>query len=1342
MSTPDSGDKSGSGTGTTKMQSSTGSSAGGGGAGGAGGNAGGSLPGSGGSGGPATAYPIDLASASKVLVRPTEKTNMPTTYRINNSAGNQMRVVIPSNAAQTFYRHSINLKPDPSANRTQITALPARTVTQTSITVSRPQTPATYNVPSRVPTTVASIQAPRAALTTPIRIPTPPISVANINTFVRQSVPSRTSSPSTAIISQGTSAWMPNVQVQVPTQLIRTGSITQAPRARVVAQTIPANQSSANVNSATITANVVAHPTSTQASQQNVSLSGTNPSQAFVATLATAVLPPQRQITSTLVYTNNNSQQPYSTGTNPQRLTLATTLSPQRPTGVRPIQRLPTSNLGVRVTAGSISIRTPSVPVLAPTTVLTTIASGTAGTQNRNSVSTANISNTIPARIIQVQNPQSGQIISGGRLPTNLVNIQPLIVSNNRIPHSNIQPSLTIAQVSKLASVATPLSNSSGSTSTGQDVGSGGGTTTLQTASGQQIVVSSGQASAGSTATIITGNLISGQSGSGGIQSQSQGQIAQIVNVNSGTVGSGLSGQGPQIVTVSQGQVIGGPQTISVSNSGGSGSTTVIPIPLAITGGRNTTTIPVSVATLSGGQNPISIVSGGSTITGIVRSTTSGAGSGLGTSTMPSILPIAKVTPQQLSSLSTIEAVSSSAPYSVSGTGASLYIQTRPQQPSAIVTTVASSGKSSSLNVVSGTSSGSTATIFPTSTLYFERVTASPASSSQPVTTSGSGAIALVQSASSLTSTTITTTSAISGPVFSISSSALSSGSTPTGSGSGTIVSGGVSSGQLGSSNVITTTVPPLPYSSSSGSFAIVQASGRNISGPIHGIVSSSTASAQSAGQFQSQSQQPQSQQTTTQIQAVPVRFHPQLLVDGGQAQQIIMTGSSAASGQSQQQQPSHMLIPVNPGGKIESPQSSILRKRGGSPIKAGKDLTQTLIAMGKERARDREMERERERELSPPSRPASTDGSTTVSATSSPGADQQEQEEIKAMAFANRNANSDLPFKPVHEEIFLHGQQQPSASNQDSQQLGHPFHHGSLPHQTSMAAGSSNGNYEQSPRKKPRKQNVSEGQKSVANSLQFYANNELDNTYHRMDTTGAQNLATAAATVTAAAAIVESIAAQQLLHSKQGGSGLVVTDSNNLTSKAVGTSGKHDASQQNQGASGIARDGAVVPAKDVPATSIANSRKPRNVSLLESYKQSWKAANNHFQRYTDVKQREERRPTIVDIANQSHVLQKVNGWKIYHLSAQIEDLCELESQAYDKLDQMLKTMEATPKPSAEIERINELLKGNMQRSKIIIDGINEARTQIMKIFDHKTHVSDIIQRCASKRNFKKREKS
>lgn len=59
----------------------------------------------------------------------------------------------------------------------------------------------------------------------------------------------------------------------------------------------------------------------------------------------------------------------------------------------------------------------------------------------------------------------------------------------------------------------------------------------------------------------------------------------------------------------------------------------------------------------------------------------------------------------------------------------------------------------------------------------------------------------------------------------------------------------------------------------------------------------------------------------------------------------------------------------------------------------------------------------------------------------------------------------------------------------------------------------------------------------------------------------------------------------------------------------------------------------------------------------IQSYKQTWKSTNNHFQRYSDVKPREERRSTVVDLANQAHVITKVNGWKIYHLTSQMEDL-------------------------------------------------------------------------------------
>jgi len=49
--------------------------------------------------------------------------------------------------------------------------------------------------------------------------------------------------------------------------------------------------------------------------------------------------------------------------------------------------------------------------------------------------------------------------------------------------------------------------------------------------------------------------------------------------------------------------------------------------------------------------------------------------------------------------------------------------------------------------------------------------------------------------------------------------------------------------------------------------------------------------------------------------------------------------------------------------------------------------------------------------------------------------------------------------------------------------------------------------------------------------------------------------------------------------------------------------------------------------------------------------------ANNHFHRYTDVKPREERKATVIDLANQPNVQGKINGWKIYHLRSQMEDL-------------------------------------------------------------------------------------
>ncbi|KAJ9583258.1 hypothetical protein L9F63_022391 [Diploptera punctata] len=153
---------------------------------------------------------------------------------------------------------------------------------------------------------------------------------------------------------------------------------------------------------------------------------------------------------------------------------------------------------------------------------------------------------------------------------------------------------------------------------------------------------------------------------------------------------------------------------------------------------------------------------------------------------------------------------------------------------------------------------------------------------------------------------------------------------------------------------------------------------------------------------------------------------------------------------------------------------------------------------------------------------------------------------------------------------------------------------------------------------------------------------------------------------------------------------------------------------------------------------------KRRNMCLINSYRHTWKSRHNHFLRYSDVKPKDERRPTVTDLANQKQVVQKLNGWKIHHLSTQMEDLKAVGLQVFEKLSAMLKVMEKRTGKEFEkdINRVNELIKGNMQRSKVIKDGMQEAKCQVMKIFEHKSHVADIISRCANKRSLKKLHKS
>ena len=52
---------------------------------------------------------------------------------------------------------------------------------------------------------------------------------------------------------------------------------------------------------------------------------------------------------------------------------------------------------------------------------------------------------------------------------------------------------------------------------------------------------------------------------------------------------------------------------------------------------------------------------------------------------------------------------------------------------------------------------------------------------------------------------------------------------------------------------------------------------------------------------------------------------------------------------------------------------------------------------------------------------------------------------------------------------------------------------------------------------------------------------------------------------------------------------------------------------------------------------------------------------------------KEDRRPTVNELANQRQVLQKIDGWKVYHLSTQMESMVETEVEFAKKLNALHK---------------------------------------------------------------------
>ncbi|XP_067230756.1 histone deacetylase complex subunit SAP130a isoform X2 [Chanodichthys erythropterus] len=134
-------------------------------------------------------------------------------------------------------------------------------------------------------------------------------------------------------------------------------------------------------------------------------------------------------------------------------------------------------------------------------------------------------------------------------------------------------------------------------------------------------------------------------------------------------------------------------------------------------------------------------------------------------------------------------------------------------------------------------------------------------------------------------------------------------------------------------------------------------------------------------------------------------------------------------------------------------------------------------------------------------------------------------------------------------------------------------------------------------------------------------------------------------------------------------------------------------------------------------------------LTLLRHYRNPWKAAYHHFQRYSDIKVKEEKKGSLQDMANQRGVACRAQGWKVHLCAAQLLQLSNLEHDVYSRLTTLQEGLIPKKRAGADddLHRINELIQGNMQRCKLVMDQVTEARDTMMKVLDHKDRVLKLL---------------
>ncbi|KAH9508731.1 hypothetical protein Btru_049757 [Bulinus truncatus] len=151
----------------------------------------------------------------------------------------------------------------------------------------------------------------------------------------------------------------------------------------------------------------------------------------------------------------------------------------------------------------------------------------------------------------------------------------------------------------------------------------------------------------------------------------------------------------------------------------------------------------------------------------------------------------------------------------------------------------------------------------------------------------------------------------------------------------------------------------------------------------------------------------------------------------------------------------------------------------------------------------------------------------------------------------------------------------------------------------------------------------------------------------------------------------------------------------------------------------------------------VLNKPKPTFVLLQPDFVNN-KTRNNHFMRYSDVKSKEERRPTVHELSNQRGITQKVNGWKLYFTASQLEELMDVEKDIQVQFSEVQAALAQIPShkmTSEESLKIHEMSQANIQRCQLIQNQLTDARASMIRTLEHKPRIQEIVNKHIRREN-------